>query len=371
MDCVQPLNFNKIPRYSEKPIVKIPKYVFENGNDYKPMYLDILRKKVTTITKSEIHEMTKGNPEKATIFGEEFDWIYGLDKLEKEFLDQKEDPEALLTIEKIIAINSWFSRMCNDHPGQYRTEGARLPKRVSGKPLTALEYATMEIFEYIMFLDLKKKNSECSEKDLLSKQFRCLSEISDPFKEPKRISFHIQDCLAVYDLTVETGREKKMMIQYEDQVFDETFKPAVKQQLIQVQNDNRPNKGHKTHIDVAKYLHKHVHYFPYPEDIVPELSTCLKTIQNPEMHPIEKASHIWFEVARLRVSDEASEGTGKALGSVILLHYGYLPPENTGAYTQCLNNNFEEKEGAIRFTQFVAQKIFETQEKMKLKIGSL
>ena len=374
MDRLQPLNFSTIPRYSETPIVEIPKYVFENCNqvtchDYKPAYLDALRKRVVSITKSEIHEMTKGNPEKETTFGEECDWVYGLDRLEKEFLDQKEAPEALLTIENVIEINSWFSRMCNDQLGQYRTEGIRWPKATASKSLTPLGYTTMEIFEYVILIDIKKKHSECSEKELLSKQVKYLSEISDPFEESKTVSFHIEDCLAVYDSFMELGLNSNTILQYQGQNFDKDFKPTLKKHFVQVQKENRPNKRDKTHIDIAKYIHKHVHYFPCPEGLVPQLSKCLKTIQNPEMHPIEKASRIWFEVVRLHISHEANKRTGKALGSVILLHYGYLPPlidkESTDAYVQCLSDTFEEKEGVTRFTQFIAQKIFETQEKMK------
>lgn len=117
-------------------------------------------------------------------------------------------------------------------------------------------------------------------------------------------------------------------------------------------------------LDIICWLEEACHYFPSPENISEELETSIKAVQREKLHPIEKACRIWYDIVRIHISHEANKRSGKALGSIILLSNGYLPPkigkESTEEYVKLLSDGFEQDDGFERFVSFIAGKITET-----------
>ena len=121
----------------------------------------------------------------------------------------------------------------------------------------------------------------------------------------------------------------------------------------------------KNQFNATQWLKDHMHYFPNPSDVVPQMQECLNEIQKPSLHPIEQASRIWFDIVRIHISHEANKRTGKAMGSLVLLANGYLPPkitkEDEKKYVKTLENSFEKLGGLADFTNFVAGKVLDAQ----------
>lgn len=352
------VDLSAIPRYSEEPIREIPQYVFENCNQYTcnsyvAGLLPHLKKKAGEITKEALETIFKGDQKKATIKGEEFDWIFGLDKLESEYLSRPDFSVADFNLENIIEINACFSRMCNENPGEYRARNMRwanvLEHKV-GKSLDILSHMTIELIECTV-------TSKFGEDKLAT--------ISDPFKKVKPISVPISTLLRYLRDVFKTHK----LIRYGNKNY--TLKdslPKMEKHLRKVQKQF-PSMKKPGQIDVLAFIRSKVHYFPYHKEVKPRMQTCLETIQDPKMHPIEKACRIWYETIRIHISYEANKRTGKALGAIILLAHGYLPPkiakEDTEAYVNCLYQSFEREDGIVLFTDFIVKMILKTQEEMK------
>ncbi len=132
-----PVEYALVPKFSETPIKKIPKYLFENCNqitcnNYQPLYLEALRFKAKTISKEDCVIWLKNHPNvsqaEAVAKGEEFDWFYGLDCLETELLPEGQQFLKALNIDAIIRYNGMFSRLGNINPGEFRVRGIRWAK---------------------------------------------------------------------------------------------------------------------------------------------------------------------------------------------------------------------------------------------------
>lgn len=79
---------------------------------------------------------------------------------------------------------------------------------------------------------------------------------------------------------------------------------------------------------------------------------------------------------RIHISHEANKRTGKALGSVILLQHGYLPPlitkEYEKQYVDVLKYSFKNpnrEEGFNSFLKFIIEMILRTQNLVKEEIS--
>lgn len=342
------IQFQDVPRLSQ-PITKIPKYVFENCNqatchDYDPKRLKVLRDVAKVIKLDQI----KGeSEEERTKKAEEFDWVCGLDHLETVVLcDPKfqESRESYFSLENIIVINGIFSRLCNKQSGQYRSEQILWEKR-SFEPAEA--FVAPKLIEYF---------DEVHGKDW----FSTLS--NHPYQEPKLCLLPIGLLGRLFSMG-QNGPEKFANLETGEMLSEEKKKEAFNYSLFS-QWITEYREGTTGKLNMTRWFEDRYHFFPSPSRIRSDLQKVLIAIRDPKMHPIEKASRIWLEIVRVHISHEANKRTGKAIGSAILLSYGYLPPkiskEDTKEYMDTLYAGMEEEGGQKRFTQFIARKIVET-----------
>lgn len=349
------VDFNFVPQFSDGPIREIPRYVFGNCNqatcnEYSPDTLVKLReqaKKITTTTLKILLRVIK-KEEEFTKKSEEYDWIYGLDRIEQELL-QKEGPiEEYLSVEMVRKINGWLSRMAAETPGKLRGRYINWSK---GDITDPLEKMCMVFFQTLVkeqygddyFYSITQPGAK------LQPHFVKASWLKSKIKLYQRNDLEIE-------FFVHNEEHKKTNVDVARLDVDKAVDELVKQQ---------GNKNGK--IDVIRWLQQKFYFFLPPREIPRELERVVGELKNPELHPIEKAAKIWYEIVRIHISHEANKRTGKAIASAILLSHGYLPPEIgpelTDEYIDALRNSFESEKGPEEFYRFLVREIVQTQEK--------
>lgn len=359
------VDFSSVPQHPAG-YVRIPKYVFENCNQqvcnsYDDAFLEKIKLQAQKLT-PEMRALMKRVYDKATRIKkeEELDWVYGLDYLEKYLSDpafrQKQTP---FTIDEIIHINGLLSRCANKRPGKFRKLNIFWSKGNWG-----LSYgAAYGIFQQ----ELLKAHGESIEDELTSELTR---KISDPSCSKRPV------------LEVKISKLHNRML-YLKAHPEETQDRDTGGQLDVSRIDpekayewgkNYPGKKKGT-IDAVRWLKDYFHFFPPGKQIRTELQKDLDTISSDGMHQIEKACRIWFDIVRIHISHEANKREGKALGSIILLAFGYLPPEISGEdgkrYVKLLQEGFEKEDGHIPFMHFIVEQMKKTYAKYSAIPGYL
>lgn len=364
MSSTSALDFSLVPRFSDDSIKKIPKYVFENCNqvtcnEYTADDLNALKAKTKALNLMEWKLWWKGHTdvsETAWIAkGEEFDWINGLDVLERELLPVGHFMMQALTVDSIIRYNGIFSRLGNTNPGEFRV-----------KPIRWTKYDMEDVNEIIVLYKLEQMLADQYGKEKLDSVLR---NISAPCTNKKKLLIkrsYVEDLIIQFI-------DPKNPIRYLSPEAEVKFKanwhlidPNVVKKWIEKQGRTDDK------LDISEWLREKCHYFPPPSVIESELAICLKEIKEPNMHPIEKASRIWFDIVRIHISHEANKRTGKAIASAILLAFGYLPPkigrEDEKEYLDTLKYGFEDELGLRKFTAFVAKMITKTHQEFATKL---
>ncbi|MCC5831901.1 MAG: Fic family protein [Chlamydiales bacterium] len=348
-----------VPKASGSPIRRIPPYLFENCNqvvckNYDPRFLALMRERVGKINEAK-------TPEQA----EEIDWIYGLDQIERGLLQGPEKVESKLSMESIMQINGYFSRIISGK------EAGRMRQVAMNWPLRDRETVDA-VLQQIAMSQIFSVYGESIEND------------------PEKLRGKVCLMKATY-LTKHLKLHKQQIIQGELQLIDpSTGKPASEERVdqfkemkdqevldvynaaLKLQNEKlgaqkkKPNKF----LDAIQYLFDNNHFFPPPESIRSGIEASITYVQRDENHPILKACRIWYDIVRIHISHEANKRTGKAIGSAILLSYGYLPPviskKDSNEYEQCLINGFSKgEEGFEGFVQFIVKQMIETYQMMK------
>jgi hypothetical protein len=359
------VDFASVPRFSDEAIKEIPKYVFENCNqvtcnEYTPSYLNTLKEKARIINLKEWRLWWKDHAdvsEAAWIArGEEYDWIYGLDVLERELLPAGHMMLKGLTIDSVIRYNGIFSRLGNSNPGEFRIHSIRWAK-----------YDMEDLNEIIVMYALEQLLADQYGEEKLASLLRNISAPGTCKTKLLVKRSHIEDLIKRF-------MDPRHPTRYESPEAEAKFKenwhlinPNVVQKWIEKQGRTDDK------LDISVWLREVCHYFPVPSMIKPELAACLKDMIEPGMHPIEKASRIWFDIVRIHISHEANKRTGKAIGSAILLAFGYLPPkigkEDEKEYVDTLKYGFEDEQGLHKFTKFVAKMITKTHHEMSANLN--
>lgn len=330
----------KIQPISETPITKIPKYVYENCNqvtkyNWDEKFLEILRKKVKNF-KREVVQKKYPNQKDFTKNAEGYDWVYGLDYLEENYLNPHIDFINALSIDEIKKINGFLSRLVSDIPGKFRIKNISWHK----KDLTGAEAVLEAFIDQSDVNDLYAGNNDFNLK----------------VDEDKNISINsIKRLLNYYcsNPKLTCGLTKKIDLKEIDLWAKEsqTSKKCKKPQFI----------------NLTTWINKRIHIFPSADTIEEQVLNALNKIQDPSMHPVRKAAFIWYEIVRIHISHEANKRTGKALASIILLQNGYLPPlidqEDEKKYLDSLSGLYEDN--FEPFLNFVIEMIEKTQEKYK------
>ncbi len=347
--------FSQVPRYSDSPIRIIPKYVYENCNqvtchNYSDETLAQLKKKAEGYTKRDLaREFSYCSEAERTAKGEEIDWIYGLSALERELLPAGHHLTQALTIESVIRYNGLFSRTDNLNPGEFRHRGIRWAKHT----ISDLNESTVM---YALEMTLAQQFGP-------AKSAQKLREISDP-KCKKPVLLYPRG--AIEGIII---KNKEIAARGELVYADESAKAhyaanahTVTPDVVKGWIEKQGRTDDK--LNISQWLSERVHYFPLPQEIPQKLNSSLVSIKEPQMHPIQKAAKIWFDTVDLHISHEANKRTGKALASVILLSFGYLPPKIGPAdekeYLSTLINGLEDPQGLEKFTQFVVKMMIKT-----------
>lgn len=277
--------------------------------------------------------------------GEEFDWLYGLDVLEAEFLsgDNPKPLEEMFKVETVMRYNGLFSRLANDCPGEFRKKDIVWAKRdLDINEQLASCYFDVEFTKQVGLTSCEFFNRE-------NKRRVCLVKKSWLSRR------HQQVQVEGYEVGG-TDKTKKFLREH----WHEINIPVAMDEWLKEQNRT-------TKLDLIEWLKRRYHYFPLVSTLPEDLERSLIPLKEvKEMHPIEKACRIWFDIVRIHISHEANKRTGKALASVILLKHGYLPPkikkEDEREYLDALQLGIEEKDGHLRLIDFVAKNILRTQQ---------
>jgi hypothetical protein len=358
-----PVDFGSVPRH-EAGYVKMPKYVYENcnqqvRNNYSDGLLAGIRVQTQEITPAMRKLVALLPKDQQVKKEEEWDWVYGLDYLERTYLS---DPSfrqraPLFTSKEIIHINGLLSRCANAHPGEFRQKNIDWPKR----DLNMTESLGKQ---YLAGFVLHKYGQTAGEDEHQTDLFW---KISDPSCDKPPVCEVKVSALKLKIKSVQLHGNKLST----EVVMDfSTGKPADLSKIDVSRVDEwakqYPGKKKGT-IDAVKWLRAHCHTFPPHQQIPGEVQKSLDVLSSPDMHPIEKACRIWFDIVRIHISHEANKREGKALGSLILLAHGYLPPEITGEdgkrYVKLLEEGFETKDGHIPFMHFIVEQMKKTYEK--------
>lgn len=331
----------KVQPISETPITKIPKYVYENCNqatryNWNEEFLEKLKKQVKNFSKGKVSAKYP-NKNDFIRHAEGFDWVYGLNYLEENYLKPNIDFVSALSIDEVKKANGFLSRLVSDIPGKFRIKNISWHK----KDLTGAE-AVLEAF-----IDQSDIN------DLYAGD----NDFNLKVDEDKNISINsIKRLLNYYrsNPKLMCGLTKKIDLKEIDLWAKEsqTSKKCKKPQFI----------------NLTTWINKRMHIFPSADTIEEQVLNALNKIQDPSMHPVRKAAFIWYEIVRIHISHEANKRSGKALASIILLQNGYLPPlidkEDEKLYLSTLLTSLHEDNFEI-FLNFVIKMIEKTQEKYK------
>lgn len=351
VSSMQPqINFSEVRPFVDRPICTIPKYVFENCNQatchsYADDFFPKLRERVKILTAADLKKMCDNDTVKYVKKGEEFDWVYGLDALEQEFVEGKnsyELLEGLLNVKTVMRYNGLFSRFANEHPGEFRKRDIHWKKT---------DFDINELFLENVFNDEFKRKLGVGQVQFFAK------------KKQRTAA-----CL------VSTGWITRMFNKYSQGqiVIPEETKKYYQEHLHELNitqaalNWIKEQQRKDGKLDLVQWFKARAHYFPPVETLESDLSGSLeKARKSSQMHPIERACLVWFDIVRIHISHEANKRTGKALASVMLLSAGYLPPkigkEDEKEFLAVIMKSVDEENGHLRLTQFVAKMIVKTQ----------
>lgn len=349
------IDIASITPFRPDPIRVVPKYLFETcyraRKTYDSRYLGLLRAKAQTITLSEIKGFSIENAAKVKR-AKEFDWVYGLDRLEIEFLQTDGMMQkTALKVEDIVRINKYFSRFIHEKrlrnetrrdcfAGQFRKELFRF----SIANFTPTEAIALHFIEE----KIRKSHSKAQ-----------LASISDP-------TIKINPCIVPKNwlrnkLTFHIARSRNSSSSSASS--SASFPFAIDVDMVDKWADANGE------IDLIKWLQQRMHYCPAPSQIKSNLQKVLDAINSSSMHPIEKAARILFEIAKINVFEDDNIETGVAIVSAILLHHGYLPPviedKDYEEFTNCITKHLNKKDGHTHLQNFIAKLIQEAQKKFK------
>lgn len=360
-----PIKLEDVPRFKDGPIGKIPMHVFENCNqatcnNYTPERLAFLRERSKVLTPEALREECRASATDAgevkKLFdkkGEEYDWIYALDTIEGEFCgtgDRERMLESLLKVETIMRYNGLFSRFANENPGAFRKKNIQWAKH----PLDVHVLLAATIFdaEFEQKMGMDPHHFVVSKKKPPKKG--CLVKKSWIRMNFSRLLREIEK--GTTQMQVESEETKKFLKEHWHEI---NIDQAATEWIAEQQRDDDK-------LDLLEWFKTRYHYFPLVSTLEDDLKASLERVRgNKEMHPIEKACLVWFDIVRIHISHEANKRTGKGVASVMLLDSGYLPPkigkEDEKEFLDVFKKALEEENGHFRLAQFVAKMIIKTQ----------
>ena len=337
--------------FSYATIDFMPKYVYENPNQYKKYnWSDDTFKKLKTavikITEQSIKKQLSFSPnatleeqlknkEKYEQTAESYDWIYALGFIEKNLLKR---PVSELTINDLIEINARISRFVFEGNSKgFREISAFWP----------LENATLA---GDLILDYFNENHD--------------SIINGADKFVKIIVKDEKEYLAVQDLV--------NVLRHISGGAAHVTDPRGR--ILDFSEPKRwaESEDNSNLLEIQKFYDISSISFVEPWNISVELEKLIKYIKNSEdIKPLERAINVWYEIIRIHPFNQAHKRTAKAVASIILLQNGYLPPlitqRDEKEYTSVLIDDLKANKGPVKFTKFIFRLINETQESFKGK----
>lgn len=278
--------------HSDSPLTHIPKYIFENCNQvtchsYSDKLLETLKKGSQNLNVELLKKVYKEKENAYVNKLEELNWIYGLDRLEKELLPLgPRNIETALSVEKVMQYNGYLSReIADSDAGKMRTRNISWSKGdknfIEKIAASLFELKIEEIYgpNFLVSPSSGNKKFFMKKKELISKM---------------------------------TG---KLVLRYEakdENYINQGLASVTPEKVEEAVNQWIKGQGNKKErLDIIKWLKDNHHYFPSADKIPQELENSLKKIQDDKMHPIEKACRLWYDIVRIHISHEANKRSGK------------------------------------------------------------
>ncbi len=355
-----------IQPFSATPFDHVPAYVYANPTQYKnsnwtPALFARIKCAANTATKAQIQSLAAASfkdsqpsskvlAAKYTELAESYDWVHTMNLIEECLRDDRP-----LTINLIKEVNARLTRLTIATEGDFRTRNALwLQSQLSPT-------------ERLFWLYVQKDPNYA---DI----FKALGNSSSiPFCETSRGLLDNKDRhLRVTDNKyISTDSIRELLSILDDRgcvITHDTHERLIIDRTLadQWETEECASAEHrKGHINIHTWIDKRTHRFPDARTIEVLLSDALNDINSNQLHPIEAAVSIWWNMAFIHPFNGAHKRTGKALASYLLLRCGYLPPcitnDQAQLYHQILKASLEA--GPEVLLHFVVSLIGEAQKK--------
>lgn len=316
----------------------IPQYVYENCTQYvkyswKPEILQGRKANASTISLPAISrsvqqafpQLTRHEINNKIIYNcETYGWIDGIQYIEKFIGDIQSFFSVQTFVSNLRELNRKITRLTAERPGELRTQEIFWPKRELTVSEQSFHHYVQNHTEEIMTgkdFYLKIKNNKLHILDIK----RLLSSITKGLDTTTGI---------IRDITLDAS---------------------------EVNNWGCDANGF---LDYMQWMLERNIPFSLPQDIQTDLTRISDLIIKTDMHPIEKAALVWYELVKIHPFEEANKRTSKAVAALILLHHGYAVPliarEDAETYTDILIEALDKNKPEI-FVSFIAQMVQKTQ----------
>ena len=305
-------NLKLILPFSKKPIMVMPQFAYENCNQvtchtWTGTQFDTYKKTVATFTKPQLEEAMNRAQEGALKAGipfdrkkefdkkaELYDWIHGLNLIEKEYLPKR----GPITIPDIKRINKALTRLMVDNPGEFR----------QGPTLWMKYDISDEEWAFFTCVDPSSGTLKSDQKMLGFNEER--NEVP-----VESVRTYLQACMLLANTNADMAKYKTLNL--------DTVQKWVEEQKGLVYSDGKAiTQGC---INIEAWMGKRAHVFPAAQDIPGLLQKVLDEL--PKLgHPIAQAAYLWYQIIKIHPWHEANKRTGKALAAWWLLQNGYLVP---------------------------------------------
>lgn len=327
-----------IQPFSATPFDHVPAYVYANPTQYKnsnwtPALFARIKCAANTATKAQIQSLAaasfkdsqpsdKALAAKYTELAESYDWVHAMNLIEEFLRDNRP-----LSINMIKEVNARLTRLTIATEGDFRTRNA-LWQRGQFSPTERLFWLYVQkdpnYRDTFKAIDAPSPIPFCeTSRDLLANKDRHLRVTDNKYISTDSIRELLslladRGCVITHDTHERLVIDRTLADQWETEECGSA-------------------EYRKDHINIQAWIDKRMHHFPNSRTIEVLLSDALNDINSNQLHPIEAAVYIWWNMAYIHPFNGAHKRTGKALASYLLLRWGYLPPCITNDQGQLYN----------------------------------
>lgn len=309
----------------DQPLQKIPKYLYDNFNE---------------AAQSNWHkyDFAKLKEFSALSHEEILDWKNTLNLLQSKYMGNS----YKLTVSDFSQINAYLTRSSESSPGSMRNKFITWDKYL---------LSDTELF-FSIYLNKAGYHKLLNNEDPFLKLDGKTKEI-DSNSIKKLLTYYIQnpdEALKIYPNNLKLDPSK-----VDIWVNEKTY--------------NKENV-----INLQEWTIRRIHVFPDPAKLPELLEKTVNTLKRNDLHPIELAALIWYEIIRIQPWNDGNKRTAKAISSLILLDHGYLPPlikDTADFHAHTLKSFAARENGGKLFAEYIANQIEATQEEFKGNLSTI